>query len=405
MIKNRLDDLAIFGGRPAFAERLHVGKPNIGDRQRLWERITGALDRHWLTNNGPYVQEFEHKLSQLLRAKHCVAVCNATIGLGIAMRATELSGEVIVPSFTFVATAHALLWHGITPIFCDIDPATHNIDPKRIEALITPRTSGIVGVHVWGRSCDISALTEIADDHGLTLIFDAAHAFGASYQGRMIGNFGRAEVFSFHATKFFNTSEGGAIVTNDDALAAKIRLMTNFGFAGYDRVVSIGTNGKMGELSAAMGLTSLESLDSFVTVNKSNYECYEEELRRVPGINMVRYDHQEKCNYQYVVIELDEELLHVSRNQLKEVLWAENVLVRRYFHPGCHRMEPYRSSSAYRELQLPETERLTERVLSLPTGMGVGREDIAQISAVIRLVVSQGREVHRRLSDTHAGDA
>ena len=181
-------------------------------------------------------------------------MCNATVALEIAIRAMGMSGEVIVPSFTFVATAHALQWQEITPVFCDIDPRTHNLDPNRIEEMITPRTTGIIGVHVWGRPCAVDALAEIAQRRHLKLLFDAAHAFGCSYQGQMIGNFGDAEVFSFHATKFFNTFEGGAVVTNDDELAAKMRLMKNFGFHGYDNVIYVGTNGKMSEVSAAMGL-------------------------------------------------------------------------------------------------------------------------------------------------------
>lgn len=395
--KSQLADLAIFGGRPIFQEKLHVGRPNIGDRSRFLERVNTILDNCWLTNNGPYVQEFERKLAQRLGVRHCIAVCNGTVGLEIAVRAAGLTGEVIVPSFTFIATAHALQWQGITPVFCDIDPRTHNIDPKRIERLITRRTSGLIGVHLWGRSCDVESLTRIADEHGLTLMFDAAHALGCSYQGRMIGGFGRAEIFSFHATKFFNTSEGGAVATNDDALAATVRLMTNFGFAGYDNVVSIGTNGKMSEISAALGLTSLEQFERVVDVNRSNYESYQDELAGLAGIHLMPYDSHEACNYQYVVLEVDSELAGIDRDQLQHILWAENVLARRYFYPGCHRMEPYRSSNIQNDFVLNETERLSERVLALPTGMSVKRQDIADVCAIIRLVVSHGREARRNL--------
>ena len=204
-----LKQLAVFSGKPTFSTKLHVGRPNIGDREVLLNRINSLLDRRWLSNNGPYVQEFEQKIAEKISVKHCIAMCNATIALEIAIRALEFKGEVIVPSFTFVATAHALQWQEITPVFCDIDPKTHNIDPDCIEELITPRTTGIIGVHIWGRPCEITALEEIADRHSLKLLFDAAHAFGCSYKGKLIGNFGDAEVFSFHATKFFNTFEGG----------------------------------------------------------------------------------------------------------------------------------------------------------------------------------------------------
>ena len=228
---NKICDLAIFGGKSHFNEKLHVGKPNIGSRNKLMGRMNEMLERGWLTNNGPYVREFEQRISELTGAKHCIAMCNATIALEIAVRALGMSGEVIVPSFTFVATAHCLQWQEITPIFCDIDPETHSIDPNKIEQLITPRTTGIVAVHLWGKPCNIIELQKISKRHNLKLLFDASHALGVSSNGVHVGNFGDAEVFSFHATKFVNCFEGGAIVTNNDDMAAKVRLMKNFGFA------------------------------------------------------------------------------------------------------------------------------------------------------------------------------
>ena len=279
-----INELAIFGGKPCFVEKLYVGRPNIGDRSRFLARVNDMLDRKWLSNNGFYVQRFEQLICEKLGVKHCIAMCNGTVALEIAIRATNLTGEVIVPSFTFIATAHALQWQEITPVFCDVNPINHTLNPERIEAMITPRTSGIIGVHVWGHPCNIEAITEIAQHYNLKLIFDASHAFGNSYKSQMIGNFGEAEVFSFHATKFLNTFEGGAITTNNDELAAKIRLMKNFGFAGYDNVVYIGTNGKMSEVSAAMGITGLESIDDFVEANQQNYKQYQWELQDLVGI-------------------------------------------------------------------------------------------------------------------------
>ncbi len=396
-MKRNIDDLALFGGAPAFKEMLHVGRPNIGDRQRLLERVNEMLDRRWLSNNGPYVQELERRISQMTGVRHCIAMCNGTVALEIAIRALELKGEVIVPSFTFIATAHALQWQEITPVFCDVDPETHSIDPVRVEKMITPRTTGIIGVHVWGQPCDVESLTGIAASRGLKLLFDAAHAFGCTYGGRMIGGLGAAEVFSFHATKFFNTGEGGAIVTNDDALADRIRLMKNFGFRGYDNVIYVGTNGKMSELSAVVGLTNLESLDQFIAVNRANYELYRRELQGIPGVRFFTYDERERCNYQYVILEVDESLTPITRDQVMEVLRAENVLARRYFFPGCHRMEPYRSFFPHAGLVLPETERLVKRVLALPTGTAVGPNDVRKICAIVRLAVERGYEVRQRL--------
>lgn len=392
------DNLALWGGTPTFPEQLYVGRPNIGDRERLLERINDMLDRRWLTNRGPYVQELEQRIAEFLGVKHCIAMCNATVALEIAIRAAGLTGEVIVPSMTFIATAHALQWQEITPVFCDIDPNTHNLDPKQVEKMITPRTTGIIGVHLWGRPCDVDALETIAKRHNLKLLFDAAHAFGCSLNGRMVGTFGNAEVLSFHATKFFNSLEGGAVVTNDDALAERVRLMQNFGFEGYDNVIYIGTNGKMNEMSAAMGLTSLESLDEFITTNYTNYKHYHEELYGIPGITPVVYNESERCNYQYIVLEVDEEKTGISRDDLVKILWAENVIARRYFYPGCHRMEPYRSYFPHAGLLLPETERLVTQVMSLPTGTAVSLDDISAICQVIRLAVEHSDEVRARLN-------
>ncbi|MEI3649870.1 MAG: aminotransferase class I/II-fold pyridoxal phosphate-dependent enzyme [Dolichospermum lemmermannii FEM_B0920] len=396
--KKYFSDLAIFGGTPTFTEKLHVGRPNIGNREDLLSRINDILDRKWLTNHGIYVQEFEQRIAEFVGVKHCIATCNATVALEIAIRAVGLTGEVIVPSFTFIATPHALQWQEITPVFCDIDPQTHNIDPNKIVQSITPRTTGIIGVHLWGRSCDVETLSDIAHTYGLKLMFDAAHAFGCSHQGKMIGNFGEAEVFSFHATKFLNTFEGGAIVTNSDELAEKIRLMTNFGFAGYDQVIYIGTNGKMNETSAAMGLTSLESIDDFVDVNYRNYKCYQRELADIPGISLLSYDGTEKCNYQYIVLEIEESKTQITRDNLIKILHSENIIARRYFYPGCHRMEPYKSYFPHAKLLLSETEKLADKVVLLPTGTSVNEDEIYMISQIIRIAIREAKNIFLQIT-------
>src|SRR6185437_1373130 len=211
------------------------------------------------------------------------------------------------------------------------------------ERLITSRTTGIIGVHVWGKPCGLDALPDLARRRGLKLMYDAAHAFGCSSGGVCVGNFGLCEIFSFHATKLLNTFEGGAIATNDDELARKIRLMKNFGFSGIDQVTFLGTNGKMSEISAAMGLTGLESLDGFIECNRRNYSLYSAEAAHMSGVRMIRFDEREGNNSQYIVFEVDEEATRISRDDIVRILRAENVLARRYFYPGCHRMEPYRS--------------------------------------------------------------
>jgi dTDP-4-amino-4,6-dideoxygalactose transaminase len=378
-------DLAVNGAPPMFAEPIHVGRPNIGNHKRFLQRASDILDSGWLSNNGPIAQEFEQRIADFLGVKHCVAMCNGTIALEIATRALELKGEVIVPSYTFVATAHALQWQEITPIFADIDPATHNLDPAAVWRMITPRTTGIVGVHLWGRASAVKELEAIAKEHNLRLMFDASHGFGCSLDGELIGGFGECEVFSFHATKFFNTFEGGAVVTNNDTLAEKMRLMRNFGFSGYDNVIYPGTNGKMTEIAAAMGLTNLEDLDDFVAINRRNYQCYRDAIASVPGLSLLEYNQSERNNYQYVVLEVAP-YFPVARDRIVEVLHAENVLARKYFWPGCHNMEPYRSYYPHAGLVLPNTKRVAERVVVLPTGSAMRSEQVQAITSVLRVL-------------------
>jgi dTDP-4-amino-4,6-dideoxygalactose transaminase len=390
--------LALLGGEPLFPDLLHVGRPNLGDRATFLARIEGVLDRNWLTNDGPLVQELEAAICRELGVHHCVAMTNGTIALEIAIRALGLSGEVIVPAFTFVATAHALQWQEITPVFCDIDPSTHRIDPGQVEAHITPRTTGIMGVHLWGMACDVAALQRIADRHDLALLFDAAHAFGSTYGGRPIGTFGRAEVLSFHATKFLNSFEGGAVVTNDEELARKMVLMRNFGFAGLDDVGYVGTNGKMSEPAAAMGLTNLEAMDGFVAANKRNHAAYQAALGGVAGLRLLEPPTGERWNYQYIVVEVNAGAAGLGRDDLLAVLWAEGVRARRYFYPGVHRMEPYRSYFPHAGLMLPETERLSERVLVLPTGTAIGSTEVDAIGATIRRALDDPGAVRQAIA-------
>jgi len=356
------------------------------------------LDARWFTNGGPLVQEFERTVAAHLGVKHCVATCNGTAALMLAIRGLGLQGEVIVPSFTFVATAHALQWQQTAPIFADIDPATCNMDPAGVEQLITPRTTGIIGVHLWGRPCDVTTLQEIATRRGLKLLFDASHAFACTYHGEMVGSFGDAEVFSFHATKFLSCFEGGAVVTNNDDLAAKLRLMRNFGFTGYDTVEYIGMNAKMTEVCAAMGLTGLESIDEFISINRDNYLAYAGLLAPIHGVRVLPYDACEQHNYQYVVIEVDPATCPLNRDELLRVLHTDGILARRYFYPGCHRMEPYRSLYPDAGARLPHTERLSGQVIALPTGSAVGPGEINVVANTIRSAVQRAGEVRAALA-------
>lgn len=379
--KRSLQDLARFGGPPLFSAPLHVGRPHVGRRERFDERISRIWESRWLTNDGPLILELEGQLAAFLGVPHCVAVANATVGLQLLLEATGVTGEVIVPSFTFVATAHAVAWQGLTPVFADIDPLTHNIDPVDVARRITPATSAILGVHVWGRPAPVDELTRVARQHQLRLFFDAAHAFGCSAGGRRIGGFGDAEVFSFHATKVFNTFEGGAITTTDAGLAARLRSLRNFGFSDFDRTDLLGTNAKMSEAAAAMGLTSLESFPDFVAENRRHYDAWAQRLEPVPGVSLVPFDPADDSNFHYCVALLGQEF-GVSRDLLWNVLLAEGVLARRYFWPGCHRMAPYAS----RPTSLPHTEELSERVLCLPSGGDLPDDSIETVCELIAFV-------------------
>lgn len=363
------------------SRQIHVGRPNLGPRRELDAFLDEIYSNGWVTNDGPLVRRFETEIAKRLGVRHCVAMCNGTVALEIAIRALDLSGEVVVPSFTFVATAHALSWQGITPVFADVDPATHNLDPSSVRAAITPRTTGIIGVHLWGRPAPIEDLQDVADSARLALVFDAAHAFDCTSGGRPIGGFGRAEVFSFHGTKFFNTFEGGAITTDDDELAEKARLMRNFGFAGYDRVIHPGTNGKMTEICAAMGLVNLGHLDEVVAENRRAHAHYTRLLEDARGIRVLQPDPREQHNHQYVVLEVDTS--NVTRDEILARLHAHDVLARRYFWPGVHRMEPYVSSDPHAGERLKATEKLAAEVLVLPTGPSMSDEDITRVVTII----------------------
>jgi len=383
-------ELALFGAPPEFSSPLHVGQPNLGDRARLQARFDDILDRAWYSNNGVHLQRFEEALAGFCQVPHVVAVTNATLGLQIAVRALGLTGEVIVPSLTFVATAHCLEWEGVRPVFADIDPRTHNLDPQAVERAITPHTSGIMPVHVWGRPCEVEAFEDLARRHGLHLLYDAAHALGSSHAGTPVGRFGEASILSFHATKMVNSFEGGAILLQDEALAGECRLLRNFGFAGKDQVLSVGTNAKMHEVSAAMGLTSLEAFATFAEVNQRHFHQYGEEFAGLPGLEMVEMDPAEVPSMHYVVAVVDPAAGGLTRDDLLAVLEAENVLARRYFYPGCHRMAPYADRGGW---ELPVTEDLLERVIQFPTGTALAPEQVHRVGQIVRKAFAQAERV------------
>ena len=355
---------------------LHVGQPNLLDMYGFLRLAKKIWRSGRLTNDGPIVQEFEEAVANVLNVKHAVAVNNATTGLQVAAKAMFLTGEVIVPSFTFVGTVGALAWIGLTPVFCDIDPNTLCLDLDEVRRLITEKTTAVLGVHLFGRPCAPDQLEDIAYQHHLRLIFDAAHAFGVTYGGRNIGTFGDCEVFSFHATKFVHSFEGGVITTNNDRVATALRLRRNYGFVRETVTAVAGTNAKMSEIHAAMGLISLKSMDWIRAVNRANYEQYYELLSDVAGVYMRETSRPDNGgNYQYVVLEIPE-----GRDALYDKLQAEGVMARRYFHPGCHRLRPWVED----RIGLPVTEKISSRLLCLPNGVAVLHRDVERVCNIIR---------------------
>jgi dTDP-4-amino-4,6-dideoxygalactose transaminase len=392
--RRTIGSLAVFGGTPAFTETLHVGRPYVGNPERILARLRAVLESGRLTNDGPCVRELESRIAARLGVAHCVATCSGSIALQLLLRARGVAGDVIVPAFTFVATVHALQWLGLTPIFADIDAATHQVDPRSIAARFTSRTDAILGVHLWGSACDADALHALAADQRVALLFDAAHAFASSHRGRMIGGCGDAEAFSFHATKFFHTVEGGAVTTNDGDLAARVRLMRDHGFRGPDTVVGLGVNGKMSEICAAVGLALLEDVDQLIALNKAHHARYAGALAEMPGVRILSHD--DGSNHQYVVAEIDQRA-GIERDTLLRVLHAERVRARRYFYPGAHRMQPYASRPADARVALPRTDAACARVLCFPTGAAVSGDDIDRICDLVRFAAAHGAEIQHRL--------
>ena len=390
------DDFALFGGPPLFAEPRHVNKPNAAPRAAFETYFDQAWATSWFTNDGPLLQKLEARLAAWLGVGHCVATCNGTVALDLTIRALGLSGEVIVPAYTFVSTANALRLAGLTPVFCDIGAETMNIDAGACGALISEQTSAVIATHVWSKPCDTARLQAVCDAAGIVLLFDAAHAFGAEHLGRRIGGFGHAEIFSLHATKVLHSFEGGLVSTDDADLAADLRLRRNFGFSGADRIDLAGSNAKMSEAHAAMGLANLDALEATIAANRRCHDAYAKGLAGIGGLHLRRPAPEEVSNYHYVVAELDTAEFGLSRDSLVELLFAENVLARRYFHPGGHRMAPHLPESGPPP-SLPVTEAVCERVIVLPAGAAIALEDVAAICDLIRLIAQNAPALAARL--------
>jgi len=375
---------------------LVVGKPNLVDKAGFLEDVERILDTRLFTNLGPYCEKLEKNVEAFLGVQRCIAVANATVGLELVMRALEFNSgsEVIVPSYTFIATVHAIKACGLVPRFCDVDAKTHLITVETISACLTPETVAIVGVHLWGLCCDVASLTALAKAHNLELLFDAAHAFGSrDTDGVCVGNFGKAEVFSMHATKLFNSFEGGLITTNDLKFDLKLRRMRNFGFEGQDLILSWGTNIKLSEIHASFAVRQLVGIRHLLETYRTNASVYCEEFKKtaLAGVEVwnERFMSHEGCTHSYICVEV-KNVFPLSRDEIMAELRKHNIYAKRYFFPGSHRCKPY--ASIHGDIDLPNTDKLCDQVLVLPTGLCIEVDDIRTIVGVIGQLMRTDRQ-------------
>jgi len=387
-VKQRIDDFAAFGGAPAFATPLHVAQINLPPWTEVEAAFRGIFDRRYFANHGPLVRELEARLAALLGAKHAVCVTNGTVALTIMVATLPGKTEVIVPAYTFPATVQAISWAGLTPVLCDVDPATHMVTEATLAPCLTERTAAVLAVHLWGQPCQPERLEAFCAKHRLKLFFDACHGIGSSSGGRRIGSFGDAESFSFHATKVVGGGEGGCVTTRDDETAAKLRTIRNFHPSETFCAVPMRMNGKMSEAQAAMTLLSLDHFQENVAANRRRYAWFQRGLAGIPGVSLLEYSSDNTNNYQYIVLEIDAAAAGVDRDAFLEVLGAENVLCRRHFSPGIHKMPPYRDS-VKNPADFSATDRLCARVLQVPNSQTMGQPEVEALCGLIRSIQLQ----------------
>ncbi len=381
MSPDEAPDQAMADAPLRFEPPLHVGQLNIPPFAEFREAFEDIFARRFFANHGPLEQELDQALAGFLGVRNAISVVNGTAALMLVLKALGVQGEVITTAFTFPATVQAVVWAGLEPVFCDVDPVSHMLTAPLVEARIGPRTAAILGVHVWGRGCDPLALEDLARSRGLRLIFDAAHATGCTFAARRIGGFGDAEIFSFHATKILNGGEGGCITTNDDDLAERLRTMRSF----HDRSTAdpglLRLNAKLSEAQAAMALLGLRHLPERIEDNRRRYELYRRELAGIPGLTFLDYAAGEQSNRQFVVTAVRPSEFGLTRDQLQSVLQERQVLARQYFAPGVHRTPPFCDAGI---ADLPVTDQLCETLLQLPTGQAITLEHVRAICGIIR---------------------
>ena len=370
---------------------IFVTQPNMPPLAEYNQYLQEIWDSRWLTNDGQFHRRFEQRLMQYLAVKHLNLFNNGTIALLVALQALRInSGQVITTPFTFPATCHVLYWNGVTPVFCDIEEKTYNLDPAKIEQHINPDTKAILAVHVYGIPCDVDAIQKIADRHGLHVIYDAAHAFGVRYKHESILNYGDVAALSFHATKLFTTIEGGALVSKSEVMRTRIQFLRNFGIADEETIIGPGINGKMNELQAAFGLLQLDMIEEEIQKRKTLANLYRQNLNAVPGIASLEDLPSVKPNYAYFPIRVDPALYGMDRNELNDVLRQCNIYPRKYFYPLCSRYPCYASHPSARPENLPVAERIANQVLCLPLYGNLEVKIAETVCAIIR-------EMHQRI--------
>ncbi|WP_305891801.1 DegT/DnrJ/EryC1/StrS family aminotransferase [Methylomonas rivi] len=345
--------------------KIFVTQPFLPPLEEFMPYLERIWQEKWLTNNGTFHRQLETKLADYLGVSQLSLFTNGTIALITALQALRITGEVITTPYTFVATAHSLIWNKNNPVFVDIDPTTFNIDPNKVEAAITPQTSAILAVHVYGTPCDTEKLQQIADVYGLKLIYDAAHAFGVRQNGNTVLNHGDLSILSFHATKVYNTFEGGAIVCNDEKLKQRIDYLKNFGFADEVTVMAPGINGKMNEFQAALGLLQLDYIDQCIAARQTLANRYRRAFKDLPGIRLLPSHTEREENYSYFPILIEEDY-PISRNQLYSKLREQDIYARRYFYPLVSDFPMYRGLPSAAENNLQVAKQVSEQILCLP---------------------------------------
>jgi len=362
---------------------IFVTKPALPLLSEFIPYLEEIWDNCWLTNNGPMHKQLEEKLAEYLGVKYISLFSNGTLALISALQALHIKGEVITTPFSFVATTHSLWWNEIKPVFVDIDPETFNLDPAKIEAAITPQTTAIMPVHVYGNPCDTVEIQRIADKHGLKVIYDAAHAFGVSVNGQTVLNSGDLSILSFHATKVYSTIEGGAIVCHDDQMKHHIDNLKNFGFRGETNVEEPGINAKMNEVQAAYGLLQLKYVDGFIARRQLIAQTYRSLLLGIPGISLLQDYPGVKHAFSYFPILIDETLYGHTRDDLYEFLKTRKIFSRRYFYPLISDFEPYRTLPSSNSSNLPVATIVAQQVLCLPIYPDLELSDVSEISRLI----------------------